>query len=300
MNLKQLHYFKRLAEKQHYTEAASSLFIAQPSLSHAISELEKELGVTLFEKSGRNVRITQCGKIFLPYVENALLELENGRLALRQMSGSQNDTISLAFIYTMGETVVPQLIDRFIHIPGNENKRFCFYQGTTSSIVQDLKAGKFDLAICSHVPEEPEVEFIPLISQELVLVTSRNHPLAQRHESEIALEDTIAYPFIFFSQKSGLRQFIDKMFMQKKLIPEIACYVEEDTAMVGLVSINYGIAIMPRISTLSHSNVHVMHIRDPGPTRYIYLATRKDQTLSSAAQAFKKFIFSSCQMMPFR
>ncbi|PWC16984.1 LysR family transcriptional regulator [Brenneria roseae subsp. roseae] len=300
MNLKQLHYFKRLAEKQHYTEAASSLFIAQPSLSHAISELEKELGVTLFEKSGRNVRITQCGKIFLPYVENALLELENGRLALRQMSGSQNDTISLAFIYTMGETVVPQLIDRFIHIPGNENKRFCFYQGTTSSIVQDLKAGKFDLAICSHVPEEPDVEFIPLISQELVLVTSRNHPLAQRNENEIALEDTIAYPFIFFSQKSGLRPFIDKMFMQKKLIPEIACYVEEDTAMVGLVSINYGIAIMPRISTLSHSNVHVMHIRDPGPTRYIYLATHKDQTLSSAAQAFKKFIFSSCQMMPFR
>ncbi|CFQ51397.1 LysR family transcriptional regulator [Yersinia frederiksenii] len=300
MNLKQLHYFKRLAEKQHYTEAASSLFIAQPSLSHAISELEKELGVTLFEKTGRNVRITESGKIFLPYVENALLELENGRLALRQMTGCENNTIKLAFIYTMGETVVPQLIDRFIHIPGNENKRFCFYQGTSSSIIDDLKADKFDLAFCSQMPEEPEIEFIPLISQELVLVTSRDHPLALRNESEIALEDTIPYPFIFFSQKSGLRQFIDKMFMQKKLMPEITCYVEEDTAMVGLVSINYGIAIMPRISTLSHSNVHVMHIKDPGPTRYICLATRKNQILSPAAQTFKKFVFSSCQLMTFK
>ncbi|MFE8150625.1 LysR family transcriptional regulator [Brenneria goodwinii] len=300
MNLKQLHYFKRLAEKQHYTEAASSLFIAQPSLSHAISELEKELGVMLFEKCGRNVRITQGGKIFLPYVENALLELENGRLALRQMSGYHDDIIGLAFIYTMGETVVPQLIDRFTHIPGNKNKRFCFYQGTTASIIQDLKADKFDLAICSLLPEEPEVEFIPLISQELVLVTSQNHPLAQRNQHEITLEDTTPYPFIFFSQNSGLRQFIDKMFMQKKLIPEIACYVEEDTAMVGLVSIDYGIAIMPRISTLSHSNVHVMRIKDPGPTRYIYLATRKDKVLSPATQSFKKFIFSSCQTMPFK
>lgn len=299
MNLKQLHYFKRLAEKQHYTEAASSLFITQPSLSHAISELEKELGVTLFEKSGRNVRITQCGKIFLPYVENALLELENGRLALRQMSGAHHNTIGLAFIYTMGETVVPQLIDRFIHLPGHESKRFCFYQGTTASIIEDLKMDKFDLAICSLVPNEAEIEFIPLISQELVLVTARHHPLARRGASEIALEDAIPFPFIFFSQKSGLRQFIDKMFMQKKLIPEISCYVEEDTAMVGLVSIDYGIAVMPRISTLSHSNVHVMRIKDPGPTRYIYLATRKDKILSPAAQSFRKFIFSTCQTLQF-
>ncbi|MEC5319609.1 LysR family transcriptional regulator [Brenneria populi subsp. brevivirga] len=300
MNLKQLHYFKRLAEKQHYTEAASSLFIAQPSLSHAISELEKELGVMLFEKSGRNVRITQAGKIFLPYVENALLELENGRLALRQMSGANDDVINLAFIYTMGEKVVPQLIDRFIHLPGNKNKHFCFYQGTTSSIVQDLKTDKFDLAICSFVPEEPEIEFIPLISQELVLVTSWDHPLARRNESEIALEDTISYPFIFFSQNSGLRQFIDNMFMQKKLIPKIACYVEEDTAMVGLVSIDYGIAIMPRISTLAYSDVRAMRIKDPGPTRYIYLATRKNKMLSPATQTFKKFIFSACQTMQFK
>lgn len=124
MNLKQFHYFKRLAEKQHYTEAASSLFITQPSFSHAIAELEKELGAMLFEKSGRNVRITHAGKLFLPYVDNALLELENGRLALRQMCGQQDDVISLAFIYTMGETVVPHLVDRFVHQPGNNNKRF--------------------------------------------------------------------------------------------------------------------------------------------------------------------------------
>ncbi|MCO7261585.1 LysR family transcriptional regulator [Dickeya zeae] len=297
MNLKQLHYFKRLAEKQHYTEAAFSLNITQPSLSHAISELEKELGVTLFERHGRNVRITQSGQLFLPYVEGALLELENGRTALRKMCAPHDEVINLAFIYTMGEMVVPQLIDRFIHIPENTNKRFAFFQGTTLSIVQDLKEDKFDMALCSHIPDESDIEFIPVISQELVLVTSRDHPLAQRDDSEIDLEDAIAYPFIFFSQKSGLRQFIDKIFMQKKLIPEIACYVEEDTAMVGLVSINYGIAIMPRISTLSLSKVHVMRIRNPGQTRYVYLATHKDRTLSPAADSFKQFILSTCQSL---
>ena len=66
MNLKQLYYFKRLSETEHYTEAASSLFITQPSLSHAISELEKELGVSLFARKGRNVEITQMENAFSP------------------------------------------------------------------------------------------------------------------------------------------------------------------------------------------------------------------------------------------
>lgn len=86
MNLKQLYYFKRLAETEHYTEAASSLFITQPSLSHAISELEKELGVALFARKGRNVKITQNGKRFLPYVEDALASLENGRMTLQKIA----------------------------------------------------------------------------------------------------------------------------------------------------------------------------------------------------------------------
>ncbi|MFK8260129.1 LysR family transcriptional regulator [Erwinia sp. AnSW2-5] len=295
MNLKQLYYFKRLAEKEHYTAAASSLFITQPSLSHAISELEKELGVTLFAKQGRNIRITEEGTLFLPYVEKAIAELENGRAALQRLNGNQQETVNLAYIYTMGERVVPQLIERFSQQPEQPPADFCFFQGTSSAIVQELKADKFDLAICSHLPHESEIEFTPIISQELVLVTSRHHPLAQREAMTIDLHEAMAWPFVFFSEKSGLRPFIDRIFSQKNLTPKIACYVEEDTAMVGLVSINYGIAIMPRITTLDYSDVKVMSITDPGETRYIYLATRKDRQLSPVAKAFKQFIIQHSQ-----
>lgn len=86
MNLKQLYYFKRLAETEHYTEAASALCITQPALSHAISELEKELGVALFARRGRNIQITPNGKRFLPYVEDALTSLENGRMTLQKVA----------------------------------------------------------------------------------------------------------------------------------------------------------------------------------------------------------------------
>lgn len=292
MNLRQLNYFRKLAATEHYTEAAACLFITQPSLSHAISELEKELGVVLFEKYGRNVRLTKHGKLFLPFVENALSELDKGKKTLQQFSTGSGGNIDLAFIYTMGEQVVPQLIDNFSKHVGHDDITFSFYQGTTLSIVQDLKEEKFDLAICSHVPDQPDVEFIPITSQEMVLVTSCDHPLAQQKRRSLDLSEAADYPFVYFAKKSGLRQLIDSLFLQKQIIPKVACYVEEDTAMVGLVSINYGIAIMPRISALSRANVNVMTINNIGQKRYVYLATLKERSLSPAVSAFKDFIIS--------
>ena len=76
MNLNQLQYFKILAQEEHYTRAAQMLSITQPSLSHAIAQLEEELGTRLFEKKGRNIVLTRYGKLFLPYVEESLKVLE--------------------------------------------------------------------------------------------------------------------------------------------------------------------------------------------------------------------------------
>ncbi|MEE0473273.1 MAG: LysR family transcriptional regulator [Holdemanella biformis] len=79
MNLNHLYYFKILAETEHYTQAANMLNITQPSLSHAISQLEDELNCYLFEKQGRNIRLTRYGKIFYEYVKKGLSEIELGQ-----------------------------------------------------------------------------------------------------------------------------------------------------------------------------------------------------------------------------
>ena len=78
MNLNQLYYFSRLAQIEHYTKAAEQLNLSQPSLSHAIRSLEKELGTRLFEKQGRGVTLTKYGKLFCGYVDEALETLEQG------------------------------------------------------------------------------------------------------------------------------------------------------------------------------------------------------------------------------
>ncbi|BDO04737.1 LysR substrate-binding domain-containing protein [Klebsiella quasipneumoniae] len=295
VNLKQLYYFKRLSETVDLVEAASSLCITQPSLSHAISELEKELGVALFARQGRNVKITQNGMA-------GLVSIDYGIAIMPRISALSHYNVHILKIkntlpprYIYLANVVPQLINKYSLSPEFHNVTFSFTQGTSLTLLQELKAGKVDLAICSYIADEPDIDFIPVIQQELVVVTARDHPLARLYEHEVDLVETIHYPYIYFSENSGLRPFIDNVFMQQKLVPEIACYVEEDTAMAGLVSIDYGIAIMPRISALSHYNVHILKIKNTLPPRYIYLATMKDRGLSPALQSFKNVVIHDSQ-----
>jgi DNA-binding transcriptional LysR family regulator len=291
MNLKHLQYFRVLAHLEHYTQAAEELFITQPSLSHAISELEKELGTYLFEKQGRNVKLTKYGHFFLTYVDKALDELEKGEKDLRELVSPHNGTIDLAFIYTLGSHFVPNTLKNFLLEEENKNISFNLSQSTTKNVIKGLKSGKFDLGFCSFVENEPDIEFIPLLEEELVLIVNKNHPLAMF--DSIDLRDTEKYPFILFSEDSGLRPTLDKLFEDADIVPKIKCKVEEDSAVAGLVSIDYGIAIIPKIWILDHFDIKVLHIKNLTRKRYIYIAYIKNKYLSPAVNSFKDFVINN-------
>lgn len=290
MNLKHLQYFKVLAEYEHYTQAAEKLYITQPSLSHAISELEKELGTYLFEKKGRNVKLTKHGKFFLDYVEIALKELETGERNLKQMISPTTGTIDLGFIYTLGAHLVPKLMKDFLSIKDNENISFSLSQGASINIVSALKSDKFDLVFSSFVENEPNIEFIPVFEEELVLIVHKNHPLSIY--DEIDLVETKEYDYISFIKESGLYPVVNKIFKDININPNIICRVEEDSAIAGLVSIDYGIAIMPKLWILDHFDVKTIKIKNPLDKRYIYLAYIKNKHLSPAVEKFKNFSLS--------
>ncbi|GKU83265.1 LysR family transcriptional regulator [Niallia sp. NCCP-28] len=292
MNLRHLHYFRVLAKREHYTQAAEELSIAQPSLSHAISELEKELGTFLFEKQGRNIRLTKYGRFFLDYVNSGLEQLEIGEKKLKQILSPTEGQIDVAFIYTLGANFVPNLLKAFTSKKDYEKFSFNLHQSTTKNILTLLKDQKTDLAFCSYVENEPDIEFIPIVQEELVLVVSNDHALADF--DTINLKDTQNYPFIFFSKSSGIRPFIEKMFKKIDIHPNIICEVEEDHAMAGLVSINYGIAIMPKLKALQHYNVKVISIAEPLVQRFIYIASLKNHYLSPATQSFRNFTINYC------
>lgn len=287
MNLNHLSYFRVLARLEHYTQAAEELSITQPSLSHAMATLEKDLGTYLFEKQGRNIKLTKHGRIYYEYVDRALSELERGEKKLRELTNVSTGTIELGYIYTLGPKFIPHLIKEFTSIDNNENIKFIFGQGTTKSLIEGLKEEKFDMVFCSKIENEPDIDFIPIANEELVVIVCNDHPLAKKES--IDLKEIGSYPFIGFSEKSGIRSIIEELFKKVDIVPNTICEVEEDNAVAGLVEINYGIAVLPRLSSLKYYNVKVLPITNPKHERFIYLATLKNRYLTPSVNLFKKY-----------
>lgn len=288
MNLNQLYYFVTLAETEHYLRAAEILSITQPSLSHAVAKLEEELGTKLFEKKGRNVVLTKYGKVFLEYATESLQSLEVGIKKTKAMTGKNSGVIDLAYIYTLGLEFVPGLVRSFLKDNPQLNVEFRFTVGNTQDIIRGLKEEKYDVAFCSRREEEKQILFEPVVEEKLVVVVSKEHPLAVKEH--ISLEETESYPQIFFTKSSGLRPTIEKMFEMTGIVPQIAYEIEEDSAMAGLAAQNFGIAVMPEVPVLKYLDVKILDITNPVIERYIYMAQIKGQYQPPVLKKFMKYV----------
>ena len=170
MNLFYLRYFVKLAHVGHYTKAAEQLCITQPSLSHAISQLEKELGLPLFEKYGRKTTLTRYGEEFLLCAEQTLRTLDNGLASLERAANGEGE-IRLGILRTLGIQFIPRLAARFLEEHPEAEIHFSFHTGITRELLSGLLAQKYDLAFCSEPPEELELTSVPVGGQELVHIT---------------------------------------------------------------------------------------------------------------------------------
>lgn len=140
MNLSHLQYFRELAQVQHYTKAAHNLFISQPTLSHSIASLEDELGVKLFEKNGRTVKLTDDGALFAQYVERSLDALEDGIGELEKRKGRLSGTVRLGAIHSVRSAFLPEAVLAYRRTHGNlvELK---IDQGSTKELLDYLNTG---------------------------------------------------------------------------------------------------------------------------------------------------------------
>lgn len=288
MNLSQLKYFVTLARLEHYTKAAEELEITQPSLSHAMSLLEQELGTKLFQKQGRNVGLTKYGKFFLEYARESLRILELGIEKTQEMTGQTRGVIDLAFIYTLGSEFVPEMVGDFLRLHEELDVQFKFTVGNTVELIQGLKEEKYDVAFCSMIEKESGIEFVPVGIEKLVVVVPKGHPLSGK--DQVDLEEAAAYPQVYYTKESGLRPTIDRLFEMARIRPKIAYEIEEDGAMAGLVAQNFGIAIMPDIPILRNLNVEVLELRSPQLKRQIYMATSKENYQTPMVKKFVEYV----------
>ena len=287
MNLFYLRYFVTLARVKHYTRAAEQLCITQPSLSHAISQLENELGVPLFEKSGRNTTLTRFGEEFLVCAEHTLSTLDAGVSSIRKSARGEG-LIRLGFLRTLGVEFIPRLAAGFLKKNAELDIHFTFHTGVTQHLLEGLAARKYDLIFCSEPLEKENLTVIPIQKQDLVLITPKDHPLASRND--IDLEETLLYPHIFFDKSSGIRNVVDRMFSQIGRQPEMAYETEEDQVIAGLVAQKFGIALVPYMDLLLKLDVKILSIRSPSCERAIFMINDNRIYMPPAVKRFREFV----------
>ncbi|MBO1307307.1 LysR family transcriptional regulator [Enterococcus sp. 669A] len=284
MNLQNLEAFCRLAEVEHYGKASDELGIAQPSLSRLIRRMEDDLGVSLFKPVGRNIRLTKMGKIYYEKVRKGLEEIKSGADTIQDIVDPYFGSIDLGFIFTLGPEIIPELLKQFRSDPDRANYKFKFWQGNTPRLIENAKNEICDFSICSYLKNEPEIEFFHLLDQPLVAIVAKSHPYAK--QKKVSMEELSKVPMILCLDKT---YFIENLFRKEKLPLTIACRVEEDQALTGLVSINLGAAILPYNKLMKHHDVAVLQLETP-VYRPVYLAKRKDIQLPAGAKAFESFL----------
>lgn len=284
MNLDHLRYFEVLASLEHYGRAAEELDISQPTLTYAISQLEEELGVELFEKRGRRIYLTRYGEEFRKTVSSSLSVLESGTRLIKE-NGKNGSHITIGAIRTLGSTTVPKLLASFQSKVDHPVKfSLNSLDGLSSSILKGVEEKKFDFGFTA-VPGDPAVfETIPFASSSFVVVTPLGHPLSKK--DEVTLEETLPYPQILFSPAAGLRKAVDALFDSINAFPKITMETEEDGVIAGLAAAGFGIAVLPYDPLLESLPLKIIPLASPSSCRKAYLSRLKGRTLPSRAESF--------------
>lgn len=287
MNLDYLRYFVTLAELRHYTRAAEALCITQPSLSHAIRQLEEELGVPLFQRAGRNTTLTRYGAEFLDCARRTLDTLNQGVDTL-QRSARGEGLIRLGFLRPLGVRYIPELAARFLAANPGMRIQFEFHTERTQPLLDGLLRQKYDLAVCSRPAAGLPLTAVPVACQELVIVVPKDHPLAGRKSAGLA--DLLPYPQVYFAKGSGLREVVDGLFAAIGGVPNIAWETEEDQVIAGLVAQGFGVAVVPAMDLLNKLELAVLPISSPPYQRQFFAVSCDGVFLPPVARRFLQFM----------
>lgn len=291
MNLNQLLYFSVTARHQHFTRAAEELFISQPSLSYAISSLEEELGVALFQKKGRNVVLTTHGKLFLTHVERALSEIQQGREVITRMITETENRIEIAgFSTSIGPDSLPHMIREFLSDPQNADINFNFHQAQESELLPGLKSMKYDIVICNETIDDPDIAFTPLITCPLVAIVSPEHALASHQSISLNELESKQYPLLLRSNTASCRQV-----QQIIASPNVACYVQDRLALLTLAAENFGVGITLHTQDIEHFPVRIIPITTPGCGCTVQMAYKKSRYLTPALERFIAYMASRAE-----
>jgi LysR family transcriptional regulator, transcription activator of glutamate synthase operon len=289
LELRQIQYFIEVAKREHVTEAAAALNVAQSAVSRQIFNLESELGVNLFIREGRNVILTPIGKSFLNNMELIIKLVENAKREVQEYLDPERGTIRIGYPSSMAIYILPTSIAAFRN--RYPNVKFQLHQSSYHQLVEGVVNGKFDIAMLGSVPkQESKVVGKILFSENFVALLPRNHPLSQKRFLKLnQLKDD---SFILYPQGYSLNEIVVKACRECGYTPKVLFEGEDIESIKGLVVAGLGITLLPEntlIDAIPTSTVKIP-IVDPPISRTVGVIIPCDRSLLPTEKLFYEFL----------
>jgi DNA-binding transcriptional LysR family regulator len=285
-----LRQFVVVAREQHLTRAAEILGVPQPTLSRSIARLESDLGVPLFTRPGRSIRLTRHGRLLFESAERAVATLSASLFSLVAEADPARGRVALGFLHTLGGEAVPRLLRDFRG--QHPEVRFALVQGNGQALLTRLRDGEVDLCLTAPLPvgaDAPGITARKLDEQRIDLFVPAGHRLARR-SSGVRLAEAAGEDFIVMEPGYGLRAITDELCRAAGFEPRIAFEGEEADTARGLVGAGLGVSLLPATaSSLADPSVVAVRITSPKAARTVGLAWMTDRPLTAPAAAFRDF-----------
>lgn len=243
MDLDQLRYFLRVAERQSFTKAAADLAISQPALSRSIQKLEEDLGQPVFERQARAVVLTDAGRLLQARARQALALLDDTRTEITD--DGRSGRLRIGAIPTVAPYFLPDVLRRFTK--AFPNASVVVREETTALLLKACGDGEIDLGIVALPVSAHSLDVETLFEEELLLVMPPDHPLASRPTIRIA--DIESLPFILLDEAHCLTDTIVSFCKQRSFQPVAVERTSQLATVQELVSLAHGVSMIPAMAS---------------------------------------------------
>jgi LysR family transcriptional regulator, cyn operon transcriptional activator len=286
MELRHLRYFLAVADTRSFTRAAERLHVTQPTLSHQIKQLESMVGTVLFDRSTKEVELTDAGRLFKPYCERVLKEIEASALAISELEGLMRGTLRMAVFHSFSHSMLPPIMSEFaLRYPG---VRVITRLVPRLDMERELINAELDMAVAYAAGDNDQIVAEPLFEEELVLVVGSKCPQAGR--KSLPMRELAKLPLVLLTPEFGARQFVDRFFSETGQHPHVVLEMNAIDPILATTR-NSGLAtVLSAGAILNASGLHIVRLTDPAPKRMVGILWRRNGHRSAAALRMAEMI----------